>query len=815
MKKSNKMLLGMLSLSSFSLFPIFLSSCEKRNEKINEIINNRSENNFADFNLNKNKKPKEKENYIEKSPTTKTKIIPALPPKINETISNNFPQNNSSTHSSNSIEKPINNPSATSLPANEINKIETKEINEIAEKNEVIESPIDNKIEVNNHIENIEEDTNKIEMSNEEISNFYPSQNNSHIEPKKLSVDEIKDLIINKMYASNYYESPDFVLENNTVSLNKKLEENETIKLKLLDAKTKNEINNVRWFQRLRYLNDLVLEENQDDPNSSITLTSNGMIKKKKTPEAHKNDIAELWGEHQGFLYKVLVHIGGEDEERRVFEEEESKKKAKEITKDWTSLPILQQIKKAHDWIVQNIMYVDTKDIWKDQSAYSALVQMQAICTGYARAFKMLMDELGIPSSIITGEMDQSLYPNYHTRHAWNLVEIDGQWYHVDTTTDHIIYQTNKKKKRNNSDIPMSYKFFLIHDNDFGKGNSYFNYFEKRMGQDFRSFYHLENGSFVKNKEEALKQFDRLYSPEDANKLPKWLDLYGNENLFEEIKEAFLSKGYRIKNSALIRANDEKTWKMGYRKFRFEFDNEELKNKLNKENIDFSIEKHSELILKVTLDKSKIKNDKLDAANFLTNKGLVKKVEETSDGYLVYLDHFETYGKKEVKLEIKKFGYKFNSKNNSIELNIEKHQTPQAKLIAIDSNKAILTNVKEGMEYRNNSLEWKEIKSDNFEISDLVPGSISVRYKKNNNKLASDIQTIQMHKASDIDNQIKTQNNTLIGVNAMMEYRLKNTQKWIPIQSNKITNLKQGTYQIRTKANNTTLASQTYEITVS
>lgn len=63
--------------------------------------------------------------------------------------------------------------------------------------------------------------------------------------------------------------------------------------------------------------------------------------------------------------------------------------------------------------------------------AYGPLVEKNGVCDGYAWAFKTLMDEAGIECSCVTGFLkdDMSL------GHMWNLVKIDGQYYHVDVTT--------------------------------------------------------------------------------------------------------------------------------------------------------------------------------------------------------------------------------------------------------------------------------------------------------------------------------------------------------------------------------------------
>ncbi len=59
---------------------------------------------------------------------------------------------------------------------------------------------------------------------------------------------------------------------------------------------------------------------------------------------------------------------------------------------------------------------------------YGVLKYHMAICVGYATTFQLFMDCLEIPCktihSTITGE------------HAWNMVQLDGEWYHVDVTFD-------------------------------------------------------------------------------------------------------------------------------------------------------------------------------------------------------------------------------------------------------------------------------------------------------------------------------------------------------------------------------------------
>ena len=59
---------------------------------------------------------------------------------------------------------------------------------------------------------------------------------------------------------------------------------------------------------------------------------------------------------------------------------------------------------------------------------YGVLKSHQAICVGNATTFKLFMDMLGIDCKII--------HSTEEGEHAWNLVCLDGDWYHVDLTFD-------------------------------------------------------------------------------------------------------------------------------------------------------------------------------------------------------------------------------------------------------------------------------------------------------------------------------------------------------------------------------------------
>ncbi|MFC0333895.1 transglutaminase domain-containing protein [Paenibacillus sepulcri] len=84
-----------------------------------------------------------------------------------------------------------------------------------------------------------------------------------------------------------------------------------------------------------------------------------------------------------------------------------------------------QKEKAIHDWIESNLSYDTTL---RQYSAYAGLFgNKKTVCQGYALlAFKML-SQAGIENKIIEGNAGGQL-------HTWNLVKLDGKWYHLDTT---------------------------------------------------------------------------------------------------------------------------------------------------------------------------------------------------------------------------------------------------------------------------------------------------------------------------------------------------------------------------------------------
>ncbi|MBR6514992.1 MAG: hypothetical protein IKT46_09205 [Clostridia bacterium] len=91
-------------------------------------------------------------------------------------------------------------------------------------------------------------------------------------------------------------------------------------------------------------------------------------------------------------------------------------------------LPSMTDVEKEtviNDHLLDNCRYALGEHNDFSSTAYGALVLGEAYCDGYAYAAKHLLNQAYIDSHIVYGETDG-------VKHVWNMVEIDGRYYHLD-----------------------------------------------------------------------------------------------------------------------------------------------------------------------------------------------------------------------------------------------------------------------------------------------------------------------------------------------------------------------------------------------
>ena len=75
-----------------------------------------------------------------------------------------------------------------------------------------------------------------------------------------------------------------------------------------------------------------------------------------------------------------------------------------------------------HNWLIRNVTYDYSLTYY---TAEHMLLHGTGVCQAYADSYALLMDAVGIPNVLERG-----------SDHVWNMIQLDGDWYHVDCTWD-------------------------------------------------------------------------------------------------------------------------------------------------------------------------------------------------------------------------------------------------------------------------------------------------------------------------------------------------------------------------------------------
>lgn len=102
----------------------------------------------------------------------------------------------------------------------------------------------------------------------------------------------------------------------------------------------------------------------------------------------------------------------------------------------YTGLSEYEKSLAIHNYIVQSATYgYLPKSIDPNQSlsrtAYGVLALGGGVCGGYSEAYRLLAIKMGLEVKTVVGRANGV---DGWNAHAWNMVRIDGQWYHVDAT---------------------------------------------------------------------------------------------------------------------------------------------------------------------------------------------------------------------------------------------------------------------------------------------------------------------------------------------------------------------------------------------
>ena len=89
----------------------------------------------------------------------------------------------------------------------------------------------------------------------------------------------------------------------------------------------------------------------------------------------------------------------------------------------------IETARNIFNWVHDHVTYETVSGTQTyEEAVYQAFTKHSGDCYGYYCTCKMLLDCAGIPNMMVLR------YPVTYNGHYWNLVKLDGEWYHCDST---------------------------------------------------------------------------------------------------------------------------------------------------------------------------------------------------------------------------------------------------------------------------------------------------------------------------------------------------------------------------------------------
>lgn len=151
------------------------------------------------------------------------------------------------------------------------------------------------------------------------------------------------------------------------------------------------------------------------------------------------------------------------------------------------SLPEYNQLKGIYDYLINNTVY--DLSFSADQSLASVVNDGRGVCAGYSRYIQYFLLNMGIPAIYITGEAKGE-------NHAWNIVMIEGEYYHLDATWGDPFNEDGIQT--------LEYTYFCLSDEEIYRDHSPYPFITYPECNSTSCNYYVREGRYLTEYDESL-----------------------------------------------------------------------------------------------------------------------------------------------------------------------------------------------------------------------------------------------------------------------------------------------------------------------
>ena len=217
------------------------------------------------------------------------------------------------------------------------------------------------------------------------------------------------------------------------------------------------------------------------------------------------------------------------------------KARVEKLVRPAKNLSDFEKEKYVHDFICENVRYDKLKKAYSHE-IIGSLGQGVGVCEGMAKAVKVLLDALGVWCIIALCGNNPEKGIKY--RHTWNIVKIDGIYYHLDVTFDNTLGKDQDE---------IRYDYFNLDDQHIFRDH------EPLIAPapactDHDHFYYKEKKLSFTKQEDVYKR--ALQAAKKGKVLTfHWRGGYFTREIFQELLELIRKAGKEKGKTALLQVN--------------------------------------------------------------------------------------------------------------------------------------------------------------------------------------------------------------------------------------------------------------------
>ncbi len=196
-----------------------------------------------------------------------------------------------------------------------------------------------------------------------------------------------------------------------------------------------------------------------------------------------------------------------------------------------TELSAYEKVKAVYEKIIFSTEYdLNAAD---NQNIASVFLGGASVCQGYAKATQYLLNHLGVLCTLVQGTVDTG------EAHAWNLVQVDGDYYYVDTTWGDASYRMEDGSQGSNLS-EINYDYLCVTTQDLLRTHRIEGVVPMPECTATAANYYVQEGTYVTTYDpEQLQQiFDRTQENGRVDVTLKCAD----ETCYEEISHALIEE---------------------------------------------------------------------------------------------------------------------------------------------------------------------------------------------------------------------------------------------------------------------------------